>query len=359
MENKSIEVILGNSNRRFSGVTSTMLRVLEHHKGKIGISVMGKHHLPEDVPSISFWRCAKLCRSALPNGKFRVFHARRNNEVIQALILKKIFKAKIKIIFTSTAQREHTWITRWLIKRVDCLVATCSGAAAVLKRKPDKMIAHGVDINTYRLPNEGKKIAWESLGYPGKYGIGIFARVRQQKGIGILVDAMIPIMKEDPSPTILIAGETTKSHENFVADLKAKIKSEGLEKRILFIGKVHYAEEVPRLMRGLSIVTALSTIEGFGLPILEAMSSGCAVVASRTGAWEDIIVPEEHGLLVPCNDVKATQEALKKLTSNSESLEKMGLRGRDRIAEGFTIENEASSLLGLYKSVQYWVAPKS
>jgi len=330
-----------------------MLRVLEHHKGKIGISVMGKHHLPEDVPSISFWRCAKLCRSALPNGKFRVFHARRNNEVIQALILKKIFKAKIKIIFTSTAQREHTWITRWLIKRVDCLVATCSGAAAVLKRKPDKMIAHGVDINTYRLPNEGKKIAWESLSYPGKYGIGIFARVRQQKGIGILVDAMIPIMKEDPSPTVLIAGETTKSHENFVADLKAKIKSEGLEKRILFIGKVHYAEEVPRLMRGLSIVTALSTIEGFGLPILEAMSSGCAVVASRTGAWEDIIVPEEHGLLVPCNDVKATQEALKKLTSNSESLERMGLRGRDRIAEGFTIENEASSLLELYKSVQY------
>ncbi len=353
MENKSIEVILGNSNRRFSGVTSTMLRVLEHHKGKIGISVMGKHHLPEDVPSISFWRCAKLCRSTLPNEKFRVFHARRNNEVIQALILKKIFKAKIKIIFTSTAQREHTWITRWLIKRVDCLVATCSGAAAVLKRKPDKMIPHGVDINTYRLPNEGKKIAWESLGYPGKYGIGIFARVRQQKGIGILVDAMIPIMKEDPSPTVLIAGETTKSHENFVADLKAKIKSEGLEKRILFIGKVHYAEEVPRLMRGLSIVTALSTIEGFGLPILEAMSSGCAVVASRTGAWEDIIVPEEHGLLVPCNDVKATQEALKKLTSNSESLEKMGLRGRDRIAEGFTIENEASSLLELYKSVQY------
>ena len=352
MENKSIEVILGNSNRRFSGVTSTMLRVLEHHKGKIGVSVMGKHHLPEDVPSISFWRCAKLCRSTLPNEKFRVFHARRNNEVIQALILKKIFKAKIKIIFTSTAQREHTWITRWLIKRVDCLVATCSGAAAVLKRKPDKMIPHGVDINTYRLPNEGKKIAWESLGYPGKYGIGIFARVRQQKGIGILVDAMIPIMKENPSPTILIAGETTKSHENFVADLKAKIKSEGLEKRILFIGKVHYAEEVPRLMRGLSIVTALSTIEGFGLPILEAMSSGCAVVASRTGAWEDIIVPEEHGLLVPCNDVKATQEALKKLTSNSESLEKIGLRGRDRIAEGFTIENEASSLLQLYKSVQ-------
>jgi mannosyltransferase len=352
MENKSIEVILGNSNRRFSGVTSTMLRVLEHHKDKIGITVMGKPHLPEYVPSISFWKCAKLCRSTLPDGKFRVFHARRNNEVIQALILKRIFKAKIKIIFTSTAQREHTWITRWLIKRVDCLVATCSGAAAVLKRKPDAMIPHGVDLKTYRLPDEGKKAAWDSLGYPGKYGIGIFARVRQQKGIGILVDAMIPIMKKDPSPTVLIAGETTKSHEQFVAELKEKIRSEGLEKRILFLGKVHYAEEVPKLMRGLSIVTALSTIEGFGLPVLEAMASGCAVAASKTGAWEDIIVSGEHGLLVPCNDVKATHEALKKLTSDSSNLESIGLKGRDRIVEGYTIEFEANSLLGLYKSLQ-------
>ena len=82
------------------------------------------------------------------------------------------------------------------------------------------------------------------------------------------------------------------------------------------------------------------------------MASGCAVVASRTGAWEDIIVSDEHGLLVPCNDVKAAHAALKKLTSNSLSLEKMGLKGRDRIAKRFTIENEASSLLELYKSVQ-------
>ena len=60
MENKSIEVILGNSNRRFSGVTSTMLRVLEHHKDEIGITVMGKPHLPEYVPSISFWKCVEI-----------------------------------------------------------------------------------------------------------------------------------------------------------------------------------------------------------------------------------------------------------------------------------------------------------
>ena len=351
MEKNIIEVILGNSNRRFSGVTSTMLRVLEYHKDQLGIVVLGGHHLPNGIRSVTFLKCAKICRNPLPNGKLRVFHARRNNEVIQALILKKIFRAKIKIIFTSTAQRQHTWITRWLIRQVDSLVATCSGAAAVLKRKPDAIIPHGVDPETYKLPANGKKEEWSSLGYPGEYGIGIFARVRQQKGIGILVDAMIPIMKDDPAPTVLIAGETTKSHERFVKELKEKIKNEGLEKRIILLGKIHYDEEVPKLMRGLSIVAALSTIEGFGLPVLEAMASGCAVVASRTGAWEDIVDPNIHGKLVPCNDTKAAHKALKELTSNQLNLEKMGFKGRERIKGHFTIELEAKSLLNHYQSL--------
>ena len=350
MDNKTqIEVILGNSNSRFSGVTSTMLRVLEYHKDEINIAVLGKHHLPEGIKSLSFFECAKICKKLLANGKHRVFHARRNNEVIQALILKKIFRAKIKIIFTSTAQREHTWITRWLIRQVDSVVATCSGAAAVLKRNPDAIIPHGVDPETYTLPVDGKKVEWASLGYPGEYGIGIFARIRAQKGIGILVDAMIPLMKENPAPTVLIAGETTQSHEGFVKKLKEKIKEESLEDRIIFLGKIHYDNEVPKLMRGLSIVTALSTIEGFGLPVLEAMASGCAVVASRTGAWEDIIEENVHGKLVPCNDTKSARKALKELTENYPNLEKMGINGRNRVKELYTIESESKSLLNLYQ----------
>ena len=101
-------------------------------------------------------------------------------------------------------------------------------------------------------------------------------------------------------------------------------------------------------MRGLSIVTALSTIEGFGLPVLEAMASGCAVVASRTGAWEDIIEENVHGKLVPCNDTKSAHKALKELTENYDNLEKMGIDGRKRVKDLYTIESEAKSLLNLY-----------
>jgi mannosyltransferase len=85
------EVILGNSNKRFSGVTSTMLQTLKHQQSKITLRVLGKHHLPDELAhlNIGFWQLVRDCKTPLPNGNSRVFHARRNDEMIQALLLKK------------------------------------------------------------------------------------------------------------------------------------------------------------------------------------------------------------------------------------------------------------------------------
>ena len=95
----NIELILGNSNKRFSGVTSTMLQVLHQQQAMIPLAVLGDHFLPPHIKSISFFTLLQHCRSPLSNGRVRVFHARRNNEMIQALILKRVFQAKIKIVF--------------------------------------------------------------------------------------------------------------------------------------------------------------------------------------------------------------------------------------------------------------------
>ena len=101
------QLILGNSNKRFSGVTSTMLQTLPEVRKLMPLAVMGRHHLPSSTSTIRFWDLVLL------RDRTRIFHARRNNEMIQALAARKL-GAKIKIIFTSTAQRHHTRFTRWL-----------------------------------------------------------------------------------------------------------------------------------------------------------------------------------------------------------------------------------------------------
>ncbi|MBT8045310.1 MAG: glycosyltransferase family 4 protein, partial [Verrucomicrobiae bacterium] len=264
------ELILGNSNPRFSGVTSTMLQVLRYQKDLMKVAVLGAHHLPEDVKPVTFSQLINLCKKPLPDGRYRVFHARRNNEVIQALLLKKLFGAKIRIAFTSTAQRKHSWITRYLIRQSDAIISTCSAAASYIDGGPDIIIPHGIDLNTYQ-PTDDRPALWQELGYPGKYGIGIFGRVRHQKGVDLLIHAAIPLLKKHPDYTAVICGETTPDNQSFQDKLQAEINAAGLSDRFIFLGRQPFSE-LPKLFRAMSIVTALSRNEGFGLTVPEAMA---------------------------------------------------------------------------------------
>jgi len=343
------ELILGNSNPRFSGVTSTMLQVLRHQKNMMQVAVLGGHHLPDDIQSITFRQLAKLCRKPLPDGRYRVFHARRNNEVIQALLLKKIFRAKIRIAFTSTAQRQHSWITRYLIRQSDAVISTCSAAASYIQSGADIIIPHGVDLDCYH-PASDKQAAWQELGFPGKYGIGIFGRVRHQKGVDILIRAAIPVLKKHPDFTVIICGETTPDQKKFENELKETIDAAGMSERFVFLGKQPF-ENLPRLFRAMHLVAALSRNEGFGLTVLEAMASGTAVLASEAGAWQDIVREGQDGFIVPCNNIETTSAKLDLMMASGEALTTMGSQGRKRVEEHYSLEREARELCEFFRQL--------
>ncbi|MEN8772121.1 MAG: glycosyltransferase family 4 protein [Akkermansiaceae bacterium] len=334
------QLILGNSNKRFSGVTSTMLQTLPEVQKLMPLTVMGSHHLPTDTPTIRFRDLVSQ------KDKIRVFHARRNDEMIQALAARRL-GAKIKIIFTSTAQRHHTRFTRWLMSRMDGIITTCSAANSYLETPADVVIPHGIDLERY-LPPADKKEAWKALGFSGEFGIGIFGRVRPSKGIDVLVDSAIPVLKKNPKPTIIIVGETTPKFRDYQRHLQSKIDHAGLTKRIIFHGK-QPGDALPSLFQGMSIVAALSRNEGFGLTIPEAMASGCAVLASHAGAWQDIIIEGCHGFTVPTEDLRATQSALEKLLDSD--LTGMAIAGRKHVEDGYTIQREANSLVDFYRSI--------
>ena len=334
------QLILGNSNKRFSGVTSTMLQTLPEVRKLMPLAVMGRHHLPSGTSTIRFWDLVLL------RDRIRIFHARRNNEMIQALVARKL-GAKIKIIFTSTAQRHHTRFTRWLISQMDGIITTCSAANSYLETPANIVIPHGIDLERYQPPIDKQK-AWEALGFPGEFGIGIFGRVRPSKGIDILVDSAIHVLKNNPKPTVIIVGETTPKFRDYQNTLQAKVEKAGLSKRIIFHGKKP-SNALPGLFQGMSIVAALSRNEGFGLTVPEAMASGCAVLASHAGAWQDIITEGLHGFTVPVDDLEATQASLEKLLDTD--LEVMGSAGREHVEKHYTIQREAKSLVDFYQKI--------
>lgn len=315
--------------------------------------IMGKHFVPAGFNVKSYKETAKLCRKPLLNSRWRVFHARRNNEMLQAVSLKFLFGAKIKIVFTSTAQRYPSWITRWLIRHTDGLITTSNIAAKYLPRKPDAIIPHGVDSIRFQPPEESKEDAWKSLNLGGGFGVGIFGRVRPQKGVDILIESMLGVFKRHPDcgASVVIVGETTKKYEPYLNALKRRVKASGFEGRFHFLGK-QPPDDIPKLFRGMSVVTALSRNEGFGLTVLEAMSSGIPVIASTAGAWPDILQKANCGKLVRIEDIEETTSVLHEMLSLPRNkLEEIGRQGRELVLRDYRLDKEARNLVNFYRTL--------
>ena len=160
-----------------------MLQVMAYQKDMIPLRVMGKNNLTEPMA----------------NGQFRIFHARRLDEMIQGAILKYVFRAKIKLVFSSAAQRKRARFTCWLTRSIDEVIAMCQAYATYLEKPPNAIIYHGVNINSYT-PSLDKKQAWQALDvlksdkFKNKRGIAILGRVRKQKGVHLFVQSCIELL---------------------------------------------------------------------------------------------------------------------------------------------------------------------
>ena len=345
-----IELILGNSNSNFSGVTSTMLQVMSQQRRMINLRIMGKHFVADPSLIITFWQTVKMCRKPLKNGKWRIFHARRVDEMIQGVVLKYLFGAKIKLVFSSAAQRHRSGFTLWLTRRMDGVIAVSNRSASYLADPPAMINPHGVQINDY-VPATDKLQAWQALGFGGKYGIGILGRVRKQKGVHLFVEGCIQLLDKHPDFNAVVVGAISGSNKEWVTQLKTRIEQAGLSQRITFTDELAF-EQIPPIFSALSLVCALSDNEGFGLTVLEAMSSGAAVLATQAGAWEDIVRPGIDGYIVPVNDQAAVTEKMDLLLSDPQTLLAMGKAGRLNVEQQYGVEHEAQRLVDYFRSLQ-------
>jgi mannosyltransferase len=348
---REIEVIIPNLNPRFSGITSTAAQVVrrQHGQGEHGIVTVG-HPLPAcGAPHTGWGALIRRCRKPLPGGRPRVFHARRNIEMLAGLALKHLLRLRLHLVFTSTAQRRHTWWTRFLYRKMDTLLSTSPKAASFLVREPDAIIPHGIDTALYR-PSPDRRREWRDGGLSGERAIGIFGRVRPQKGLLEFTGAMCRVLPDHPDCVAVVVGRVTPKFRPFVQELKARIREAGLEDRFHWLGEVPF-DEIPAWFRRMSLVVCASHNEGYGLTCLEAMASGVPVVATRAGAWELIIREGVDGMLAPVRDTAAMAAALRQLLGQPGRLEEMGQSARQRVAADFTIEGEAAALTRVYRAI--------
>jgi glycosyltransferase involved in cell wall biosynthesis len=93
-----------------------------------------------------------------------------------------------------------------------------------------------------------------------------------------------------------------------------------------------------------SVPTPDGREEGIPIVLMEAMSSGLAVVASRTGGIPELVEDGEGGLLVEPGDAEGLAEALRGLASDAAARAMIGRAARARVLEAFDLDEQAEQL---------------
>jgi mannosyltransferase len=337
-----LQLIVPNLHRRYSGVTATNRMVAPKLAQMFRAAWLGSHG-PEGIARMGVADLAKLWRRRTP----LIWHARRNDEMIAGVMLRAL-GWPLKLVFTSAAQRHHTWLTRWLISRMDAIIATSALSAAFLKHEA-AVVMHGVDTDQYAPPAD-RAAAFAQSGLPGHYAIGCFGRVRAQKGSDVFVEAMCRLLPRYPDFSAVMVGAIVPEQQVFANGLKNRIEAAGLQSRIVITGEVEIGE-VQRWYQRLTIYAFTSRNEGFGLTLIEAMSSGAALVASRAGAAEFVVEDGVTGVLTPPGDVDALVAALEPLMRDPASAAAMGERARLRVLEKFSLDAEANAIAAIYRTL--------
>ncbi len=340
---RKAQVIAPNFKRRLSGVTATVVRLVPIQSTHIGIAATGPV-IPPHVPQIPLHTLITMPRSG-PDGP-RVWHARRNIEMIGGLALKYLLGKRLKLVFTSASQRKQTGLTRWLIRQMDAVVATSERGAAYLEA-PAQVIMHGIDLDGFDPPADRTALRAQ-LGLPvqGRL-IGCYGRIRASKGTDIFCTAMTQVMSAAPDAHALIMGRATAKDRAFYQTLKDKTAESGVADRFHFLPEVP-VEDMADWYRVLDLYVAPQRWEGFGLTPIEAMACGVPVIATRVGAFEQIVTPQT-GALVPRDDPAALARAISAALAPSGPLRDWAAKTRPHVTENFAITREADDLVTLYR----------
>jgi glycosyltransferase involved in cell wall biosynthesis len=163
------------------------------------------------------------------------------------------------------------------------------------------------------------------------------------KGVQYLIQALPQIRKEFPEVKLEIIGDGP--YKKNLSNLVKKLK---LEKFVRFAG---FQADVEKSLAKLDLYVQPSSSESFGLAIVQAMSVGLPVVATRTGGIPELVTEDKSGILVAPERPKDLAQAILKLLHNRTLAKSMGDAARKESVVRFNLKEMIKEVEEVYVEV--------
>lgn len=207
-----------------------------------------------------------------------------------------------------------------------------------IEEKKIEVIYHGSPfeyIDVSKIPTDPTK-----YNLPNKYLLFIGNRW-SYKNFYFFIQAVSKILLNDDNLKLVCAGpELTNSELKFISNI-------GLSNKI-----IHYAatndQDLAMLYKNALAFVFPSLYEGFGLPILEAFSCGCPVIASNTSSLPEIA--QSAAVYFEPKNYSSIENAVSKVVSDKDLRLKMKEAGYERLKD-FSWQKTREETIKLYQSI--------
>ena len=178
-------------------------------------------------------------------------------------------------------------------------------------------------------------------------------RLVSEKGHAVLLEAHASLRQSghDVDLVLVGSGPCRASLERLAAQL-------GVADHVHFTGPLG-EDEVRQLYADAAVFCSSSFAEGVPVVLMEAMASGCPVVASAIAGVRELVRHRETGLLVSPGRADELVEAISELLENAELSKKLSEAGRRYVADEFDVRDSAAALQAFFESMLVREDPKA
>lgn len=252
--------------------------------------------------------------------------------------------------YLAHAPRDVRWGYRTMLRRyqsADHLVAisqsTRDDFANLLGIAKDKISVIYPSIDAAEIAGRFQHIGNPSPRLPAKFFFYVGA-IEPRKNVPDMLTAFAGIAGDVPEQ-FLLAGHTSPDERKHIDALAAQL---GISHRVVQLGMVSNAE-LGQLYANATALVFMSRYEGFGLPVLEAMATGCPVISSDAGALGEIAPGAAY--MVPLDDVEALGVALATLSADVKLRHTLSVQGLQR-ATDFDMSTAGHAFYKLYDQLR-------
>lgn len=305
---------------------------------------------------IKFLSTAKKINKYLLENNITYLHAHLFNSDILAVLTKKMYNRKIKLLSTKHGYQEkyfhnyaekngkidynfYYFISKYINRNIDYQFTVSKAMSELyykLKLTTDKIpyIHHGVDLQHPGISQAFKLSANQLI---------IVGRIEKIKGHGYLLKAMPAVIKRFPDVKLLVLGNGTE-----IENLKMQAESLGISGHLNFMG---FQPDPSKYIAASDIMISASFYESFGLIYIEAMALKTPVIAFDVPACNEILKNGETGILVPLYDSGTLAEKIIHLLLNPEERKRIADNAHTEYISGFTKSRMVAETVAWYKSI--------